>query len=162
MEIPSLHPVRKWTSRDRDACAARSSNGLGYARQRRGLANGALLNPYDFPPCASKRLRGTAIPSLIRFDLVMPEFRIGARAGFAATTVPEAAVHEDGYFATRPSEIRFADDWPVLPIASQVGRPEQFAEGQFGRRITARPDGGHDFRADFFREAIHKAPTALS
>jgi len=98
------------------------------------------------------------VAAFVRFDFVAPEFRVRAGQVFARAAMPETAVHENRKATAGPREIRLPRDRPVLSIASEARCPQKLSKGQLGRGVAPRVNGRHDFRPNFFRDVVHKAP----
>lgn len=141
----------------------RSASGARYrrddARQAGRLPNGAFLDANDGPSVSPQRSRYAPVPALVVLDFVSPEFFVRARKGLAPAAVPETAVNEYRDLSSRPCEIGLARYRPVLAIAFQTRRPQQFRERQFGSRIAARANRGHDPGPNFLRHVVHRAPS---
>ncbi len=114
------------------------------SRYGRGFSHGAFLNSQNGPPVAPQGLGDPSVATLVRFNLVAPEFGVGSWQVLAFATMPKAAVHKNCYFTARPSEIGLTDYRPMFAVTPYTGSPEQLCNRQFGGCIAARADRGHD------------------
>ena len=73
-----------------------------------------LPNAEDSPAAEAERAGDEPVAGLVAGNLLAPKFRILPRlGGVDRTTVPEAAVDEDGEFLRGKDEVRFAEHRPV-------------------------------------------------
>lgn len=83
----------------------------------------ALPDANDSPALSTQGASHAKISAPVVFNLRFPEADVRRRDRPAlGASVPEASVDEDGDLASRPSEVRLAENRPVFSIAAHTGR----------------------------------------
>jgi hypothetical protein len=124
-----------------------AANRSPQAAQAPGLAfAGELVLPqsHDVPSFLPKDSVDELGPPFVRLYFGVPERAVRFRGTVAAwTSVPKAAVNEEGQAPFGKHEVRLANKWVVPPPASYAVGPKHLDQPQLGAKVPLRANPGH-------------------
>ena len=142
--------------------AARIPDGPLDPSNRRYTEHRAFSYAHDFPPGGPQMPGNPPVALLIRFDLLAPEFSIGARQVFTTrASVPEAAIDKDGDLEPRPCKVGTSVHGPVFPITAKARAPQHTPERHLRCSVPFRTNRRHDLRPNLFRDVVHDLPLRI-
>ena len=105
-------------------------------------------NAENTPALGAKEPGCATVAGAVAGDFVLPIFAVSlGHAAVPTATVPEAAVHEDGYALAPENKVGMAWEWLVPPPATDAGSAQDGHQSQLGVFVAARVYRGHDLRA---------------